>query len=792
MGFLSLRSSVVQDGGDGLPTVTYDLATEPNGFANGHDGNIAWQSVFLMNDGRVASFGTGNHAPDQTNAMKAFNPVTEAVDTIFPWTQDEDPPRWTEQSPGNHGNDLYVSNYDNHPSIYIPSENKAVWFGNGVFDFAEESWTYGDRSPNTDAYDDFVAELGTPLGSIYNPVVGWCSALDCGVFYGASDGGSGSPTNLILLERQAGSPGWKLTATDMSGQGCAAIHLARNNGAVIGEYFYFGGKKQSDESLVFYKVHILTKTLTETLMPWSAESGEHFPQLVYDSARQKLVLLGIKVQEYDLADDEWTDKTPIGWVGYIHAMGIYHPDDNCIYFRGWPSDEPGTTVESFRWHKMVFPLASQSRYTEVVVDSGANPFNGPPESEFGGAKHVFWQWDPILKRVYTYGGDYSSGSGAYSYAGHTMGGGGASIVTYDPVDPETYTRQDSFCGDMYSIDPYEVGPGWRLEEPYFPRNISSTVQDRPPRTCQKCLVWDSNREKYWSIISFVRDVPYLDGGVLDPWGNGTLTASPPDPTNAAPAFEHTGTYSWLPGATGVPGDWTFETTARLLYRQGATTGYSVDDPTALITGLGDERIGYFCYDPVNDVIIGMGNNALIIFDPATKTYEYRTLNPAGYTYFITSTACCACIDGQFYCVVAAQASGVSTSRLLKINVADAVALSNAGAITNYSHQVLPFSISDEGVWESSNDYAAKWQEEVGVIAVARKLLVVGAYRGVVNGGENKIVMYDPDADRFTDFETPPFNFQANSWVALPDTGEALVGLGTNGGPNNKLMRCRVI
>jgi hypothetical protein len=326
------------------PTVTYRVAVESNA---GMDGGIAWQSVYLLNNGKIASFGTGNHVPDQSNAMRIIDPVSSAGSVTsynqFPHTQ-------------SGGSNLYVSNYDNHPSIYIPSENKAIWVNHGVFDFASGQWTYGDRPPLTQGWKDFLDDSAAPMSGVYNPAVAWCSTLNKGVWFGNSAGGFGQDFDVLtLVEKSAAGAAkpWKTTATDMGSQSVAGLWYARNTAVCIGDYLYVGGPKAAGGGNAFYKIHIPTKTRTATLAPYPVVANEYFPQMVYDSARNHIVVLGIKVFDYNLSSDSWMDVTPSGWPGYRSPMGVYHPQLNAIYFRGSPANA-GAYVENFEWHKMSF------------------------------------------------------------------------------------------------------------------------------------------------------------------------------------------------------------------------------------------------------------------------------------------------------------------------------------------------------------------------------------------------------------------------------------------------------
>lgn len=323
-------------------TVEYGLATESNA---GMDGAIQWQSVFLLNDGRIISFGTGNHTGAQSNAVRCIDPVSTPgiVDSydLFPMDIGS-----------------YVSNYDNHPSIYIPSDDVAIWAGHGVFDVGLATWTYGELAPATQTWDEFVDISNFPaMGTVYNPSVAWCSDLDKGIWFGASGGGDGDPNTLVILERQVSGAPWKLTPADLGSQGVPdLLGYSRNSAVCVGTTLYLivhthtGGLEPTINGTIFYKIDVATATVLATLTAPTRDASDYYWQLIHDSDRGKLVLIGIRIQEYSIVDDEWTDRTPVGWPGYTSPMGVYHPGQGCIYFRGIKVG--GSGLDHFEWHRL--------------------------------------------------------------------------------------------------------------------------------------------------------------------------------------------------------------------------------------------------------------------------------------------------------------------------------------------------------------------------------------------------------------------------------------------------------
>lgn len=774
-------------------TLTLNVATEDS---NGMDGHIAWQTAFLGNDGRIISCGTGNHQPDQNNGVRYIDPVTVpgSVSTgyIWPWTQVAQPPFWVDGQ--NNGVNRYHTNYDNTAMIYSPSDNKLFYAGRGIFDFAQNTWTYGDRSPNTLGFSDYIDTTAVSLiGGVFNPATAWCTALDLGIWAGASAGGSGQLNDRIcVIERNPGqTKPWKLSQFTIPGW--AGCNHSRNESVFVGKYLYLGGNLFTGNDLVdgaafLMKIDMETRTKVADLTP-ANRGNEEFAQSVYDSDRQKIVRIGEKLLEYDIASNVWSDITPSNWPvgGYWYPNGVYHPTQRAIYFRGVPGGNVGLFTANFRWHKITFG-STPTRWTALNTDTNASPFQGPPEEAFGGTKHVWMTWVPNKGRVYTFGGDYGNGAGQFS-GQPNMGG---NFTTNEPAGAATYARDSSLCNDQYSIDPTATGTvPWRLEHPYKVRDMGAGVREvRPGRPDQVSLVWDPVRSKLWGFITVLRtEFLYLKTGVPDLWANGDMTTSG--------TIEPIGTYSFVPGVSGSPGTWTLETTNRLSYRLGSGTSYNGGQ---LITGMGDERVGLFQYDTTNNVIACLSaapgsNQVLFTFNPATKTYEYRTFSASGYSRMDCSCSYVAIIDGWAHAVALATTSGgTRKSVMLRVNIAAALAVANQGVVPQSAIQIidLPWSLSPGNTWENSGDASAKWQEHCGVVALDRKAVLIKSYDSIIEDGTTKLTTWDPDTRLYTASEAAPEDLSASSWCALPDTGEVFMGLTTDSSYGNlKMWKYRV-
>jgi hypothetical protein len=250
----------------------------------------------------------------------------------------------------------------------------------------------------------------------------------------------------------------------------------------------------------------------------------------------------------------------------------------------------------------------------------------------------------------------------------------------------------------------------------------------------------------------------------------------------------------------------FETNAALILKSGfASPTYA---GSRLYTSHGDERIGMFSdyHTPTNAIFAisalppgNTGDSYLFAFLPATKTYEYRKIfvsGARGWSYIASSTSPVALIGNYAYCIGLGRQNGIFKSVMLRVNVTAAMALTNGATLadntTNWEAFTIPWSISAGGVWESAGSAAAKWQEHCGVMASNGKIALVGSYDALVDGGVTKFSIFDPNTKLFTAAQVPPDStIAANSWVALPDTGEIMFGLNTSGYTDNILWRYRM-
>ncbi len=399
------------------------------------------------------------------------------------------------------------------------------------------------------------------------------------------------------------------------------------------------------------------------------------------------------------------------------------------------------------------------------MSTDGDPFlNAVDGFGYGGSKHICWEWHPDRKRVYTWGGDYGRGAGKF---------GQPDMGENFTVDGRTYERQASLNNDQYSIDPYAMGTTkWRIEHPYIPRVDASGAREvRPARPDQASLVWDPRRGKFWGIYTALRTefLYRMPDGTPDLAANGTMAVSPgPEPA---------GTWSFVPSDTGGAGTWKLESTARCVCR---STGGTVYEPGGVLATMShDERIAYWQRDPVTDKIYAYGFGRIFIFNPATIAYEHRVFSPGGYDYFNPCSSQVA-INGDWMYGVAfvRETGGARRSVMVRVRISALNALANGATVQSGDYDVytLPFSLSPGAIWENNNDSSAKWQEHAGVLTIDDKVVIIASYDQLVDAGVTKMAIFSTSSLQFALADAAPESIAADSWVALPDSGEVMFGL----------------
>lgn len=807
-------------------TITLNIGSDPAMPSGGYK----WGQVFIANDGMMMDALSGAHGDDE-NGVRGFNPYTfSRVDAAG--TSRAARTGW-QRVPNTNGDNqtladnTWVLQHDNKPHWNFRSLGLLIIPGIGVYDTAGNSWVAGNLA-GYPPWTDFVhvvdpADIdnnGGPFGNFWAYNVGSCyvSALDCVFAYGGGLGSGSGPHNLT----------WKISRTVPADGTSKPVKLqrfnkpagwpefaeVRNKAVSIGPYVYLGGSSirisggsgSGDPYNGFWRIDV--RDMSTTVQLANLPTTEQYTQLAYDSRRKRILLLGDSLWAYNIDANSWSVISPSGWpAGQIHKMGEYHEELDRVYFRGGT----GGGVQSEAWHEVAFETpASGNRWRSIPMTATNNPFQNlslSTNTRFNVGKHVCLEWHPVKKRVYSWSGDFGANMPSpnpFSYDGgagtDTQPSGGSTMFTHQPGSTQSFPENSTNGrNDMYSIDPYASGnAAWRLEHPYLPSNIVGNPEPRPPCPDQSTLVWDEVRDCFWCIVTYQR---FGDAYQSNPWFVGT--------TWAADVSQPPGTWKWRPSANGGSGTFEFMTQAACAIVGGI--GYVGN---RLQTGFADERLAYWGRDTQNDVMVApttVGDSGtgkyIIIFKPANiagSPYEYRHFMPTQpYKYFRGSSSQVACVDGWMYYVAIVQegvsggADGPWKSKLVRVNITKALQLANTSQLPNdgtyFDVYDLPWHLPPPA-FEVTYGGATNWQEHCGVVAVDRKVVVINSYDGIIDSnGTFKMHVFDHDTRRFIACDSPPQPFAASSWVALPDTGEVMMGITTtdNLAGNNNLWIYRV-
>jgi hypothetical protein len=329
----------------------------------------AYESVHLMEDDRIAEIGwIGIHALEYSNEVKAFNPGTGTMEQITPWEKQLSASDPTPMVPPlrTSGVNRYHNTYDNHPSFYFRSLGVLGWMGHGIIDVKNKQHLAGSRAPAPRNYFTQPYIMGNRSlaeGKIYNPAYAQCPVIDAVVFYGASAGGIGDKQGLNIL-RRSGNPDAPLAISthSLAASGIPPMERARNTAVCIGSKFYVGGGtlRAADGSTVLnhqlWEIDLVKLTAVKISDNFGLGVWDTFPQLVHDTRRNRLVLLGVKATTFDLARRQWAELKVQGWPtgGYKHVGGAYVASRDAIYFRGTPNDYKAGDPRPWQWNRIQF------------------------------------------------------------------------------------------------------------------------------------------------------------------------------------------------------------------------------------------------------------------------------------------------------------------------------------------------------------------------------------------------------------------------------------------------------
>jgi hypothetical protein len=126
-----------------------------------------WQSAFTTNDGTLLDWGTSDHGVHQDNSVREYDPLTKTQTRVFArqnyGTYAGVSPALNPGGPAFPAGAIPVTQYDNHPYIYVPRLNSLVILSRGQYRRANNDWPYANRSELRS--ETVTASSGAPLYS---------------------------------------------------------------------------------------------------------------------------------------------------------------------------------------------------------------------------------------------------------------------------------------------------------------------------------------------------------------------------------------------------------------------------------------------------------------------------------------------------------------------------------------------------------------------------------------------------------------------------------------------------
>ncbi len=427
--------------------------------------------------------------PAYTTSIRAYNPVADSWAFLFP-----------------SGSGSGIEGRDNFGSFYIPALDELwVWDGShietfdgaggarwgGRFSLASNTWVArsdpalsSDPDKNNkggpfDAVIDLTATGGKMLISGIDPAMAWAATSNMGLMLGGSGDSDSSP--VFLFEPKAGGPEpYKLTlltgARPPARTQCMNCMVSDGtNFFLTGGFYQLPGDNTHYMRQDLWKFTVATRQWTQLKPP--PDMGEA-PAVTYDSAINAVVLnTKGKIYVYDIATDNWTDRTPPGFPCIFNQTAVYIPaPTNAHFYEG--GNDCATSNSPFQNLKVTLNTSGFSIPNRTWV---ARPFHVPNapahnlDGTGGGAKHMRWAQRPSTGIIYELGGDWS-----------------ATPVTSEQTMWQVDLVNDTWVQELSPGPPVTHGfPGCGNQGEFYPGGPDEVG-----------WVWDSLRNKFWVLPGY--------------------------------------------------------------------------------------------------------------------------------------------------------------------------------------------------------------------------------------------------------------------------------------------------
>lgn len=375
-----------------------------------------------------------------------------------------------------------VSEYDNYPWWYAPSDDKFFWISSskpassdrsGIFDLQSKKWTHGNAHVNASQWStgtywtDYVKPTSASFQVRKNPPNGFSEALDtaCAI----------SGNRLFLIERNPDYPAKdkqprRISLVDISSHPYKIVTETHNEymnaGVCVGEWFYFIRPASLAERATYPNQAMREFWRVRLVPPYNQyEKLAHFPRfdinpianvaagkantaswgplLCYDLASKSIFAVYDRLWVYDIDANVWGDGTPKTWQRILYAVGGINPRTREIIYRpGVNVDLPKGASDPGSWSKLSLSGGGRprGRFVPLAMDM-AYPGGSTSSTPWSGGKHFRFLYSP---RHRTIGGETVNVGYVWQFGGDYTGVPSSQRANYPTVNgPQSWNDQSS-------------------------------------------------------------------------------------------------------------------------------------------------------------------------------------------------------------------------------------------------------------------------------------------------------------------------------------------------------------
>ncbi len=388
-----------------------------------------------------------------------------------------------------------VSEYDNYPWWYLPSDDKFFWLSSakqlsgdrgGIFDLGTKKWSHGNGQinasqwPSGPHWTDYVKPLSSSFQVRKNPPNAASEALDvaCAI----------SGSRLFIIERNPDHPKKdkeprRISLVDISAYPYKIVTESHNEfmntGVCVGEWFYFIRPASLGERATYPNQTMREFWRVRLVPPYNQyEKLAYFPRfdinpvpnvaagrvntaawgplLSYDSASRSIFAVYDRLWLYDIDSDAWADRTPKTWQRILYAVGGTIPRTREIVYR------PGINVDIAKgssdvgsWSRLALSGGGKPRGRLVPLSMNMTyPGGSTSSTPWSGGKHFRFIYSPRHKTV---GGQTINAGYVWQFGGDYTGVPSSQRANYPTISGSQSWSDQSSRQDCYRAPVAEIG-----------------------------------------------------------------------------------------------------------------------------------------------------------------------------------------------------------------------------------------------------------------------------------------------------------------------------------------------